>query len=313
MWKQFVKDYFVFTRKERRGVIVLLGLIFTITVLPLFFPFFIKEESIDHSEFAEEISKIVWDSTARKSSFYSDAAFQNDYSPDHGIKKEVSMFYFDPNTASVQDWVKLGVREKTALSIQKYVSKGGKFYKPDDIRKIFGLSKKDAERLIPFVSIKSMERNYFNKDHKDYPARSSNPYKAKEIQFVNINSGDTSSFKTLPGIGSKLAQRIINFRDKLGGFYSIDQIGETYLLPDSTFQKIRPYLILEGSPIKKININNASLDELRSHPYIRYHLANALVQYKNQHGNFTSVEQIKKIMILTDSVYLKILPYLTLD
>jgi competence protein ComEA len=73
----------------------------------------------------------------------------------------------------------------------------------------------------------------------------------------------------LPGIGSKLSQRIIAFRNKLGGFYSVEQVGETYRLPDSTFQKIKPKLILGNNNVKQININAASIDEMKAHPYLR--------------------------------------------
>ncbi|MEO6219727.1 MAG: helix-hairpin-helix domain-containing protein, partial [Ginsengibacter sp.] len=124
---------------------------------------------------------------------------------------------------------------------------------------------------------------------------------------------DTSDYVSLPGIGSKLSQRIIAFRDKLGGFYSINQVGETYLLPDSTFQTIKKYLTIGNSPVKKININSASIDEMRSHPYLRYNLANAIFQYRQQHGNFNSSEGIKKIMVISDEIFIKVSPYLSVD
>ena len=117
----------------------------------------------------------------------------------------------------------------------------------------------------------------------------------------------------MPGIGSKLAQRIITFRDRLGGFYSIEQIKETYGLPDSTFQKIKPKLLLGNPAVKKININTASLDEMKTHPYLRYVLANAIVQYRTQHGNFSTVGDIKKIMAITDDIFNKVSPYLSLN
>ena len=107
--------------------------------------------------------------------------------------------------------------------------------------------------------------------------------KRPEYTIVDINKADTSAFISLPGIGNKLALRIVNFREKLGGFYSIDQIGETYGLPDSSFQKIKPFLKLETSLLKKFNINSATKDEMKLHPYIKWNLANAIVEYRNQH------------------------------
>lgn len=313
MGKQFVKDYFNFTKKERQGTIRWLVLIFSVTIAPFFFPLFVQEERVDHSEFAREIAQLKVDSSPRKYAGYKDPEFENDYSPENVRKKEAVVFFFDPNTATVNDWMKLGVKEKTANTIQKYIAKGGKFYKPDDIRKIWGLSKRDADRLVPYVAIKKEIPQYVVYEKKVEPESSQNKFKPKVFRNVDINTADTSTFKTFPGIGSKLSQRIINFRDKLGGFYSVEQVGETYLLPDSTFQKIKPYLLLNTVPLQKIGINSATLDVLKNHPYIRFHVGNAIVQYRNQHGNFTSVEEIRKIMIVTDSVYTKVAPYLSLD
>ncbi len=313
MWKQFVKDYFIFTRKERRGTIAIVIFILLISFSPFLFPLFFKDEPVDHSEFAQEISRLVVDSSKRKYSGYGNKEFENDYSPEYKNAVKAVEFYFDPNTASVKDWVRLGVKEKTATTIQKYISKGGKFYKPEDIRKIWGLPKKDADRLEPYVQIKKEASKFIVYEKTVYPEKSPNTYPSSKIQNVPINSGDTTSFKALPGIGSKLAQRIINFRNKLGGFYSVDQVGETFLLPDSTYRKIKPFLQLDDISVKKININSASLDELKDHPYIRFHVANAIVQYRSQHGNFSSVDGIKKIMIVTDSIFIKTVPYLSLD
>ena len=91
---------------------------------------------------------------------------------------------------------------------------------------------------------------------------------------------------------------------------------DNWSLPDlkeETFQKIKAQLIVNSKAIKKININSASVDEMKSHPYIRYYIANAIFQYRKQHGNFQSVEEIKKIMTVTDDIYNKAFPYLTTD
>jgi len=118
---------------------------------------------------------------------------------------------------------------------------------------------------------------------------------------------------SLPGIGSKLAARIISFREKLGGFYSVDQVGETYGLPDSTFQKIKQYIKLDNASVKKININTATVDEMKAHPYIKFSIANPIVAYRNEHGAFSKIDDIKKVMVVTDEIYKKIVPYLIID
>ena len=310
MWR-LLNDYFSFTKKERHGIIYIISILISLIFLPLLFPYFSKEENTDTSKFEKEIAQLQIDSSAKKNYYNSQNEYANDYTPSdkYSSEKKGELFYFDPNTASVNDWIRLGIREKTANTIQKYISKGGKFYKPDELKKIWGLSEREANRLIPYVSIKSIETKYPHFEESKFVEKVN--YASKKLnEKIDINLADSNAFIALPGIGSKLAKRIITFREKLGGFYSIEQIGETYLLPDSTFQKIKPQLIVNNKATKKININSASVDEMKSHPYIRYYIANAIFQYRQQHGNFQSVEEIKKIMTVTDEIYNKASPYL---
>ncbi|HEY5465105.1 MAG TPA: helix-hairpin-helix domain-containing protein [Hanamia sp.] len=315
MWQQFLKDYFNFTKKERKGIIFIVAIIFILIILPFFFPYFIKEKGMDTTQFKNEIAQLKIDSSGKKAFAKDDEEYYNDYTPSlkkNYPPKNIETFLFDPNTATINEWVRLGVKEKTAGSIQKYISKGGKFYKPEDIKKIWGLSNADAERLIPYVSIKTEKKEYSHYEKKEYPDK--NNYANKNvIQKIDVNLADTTQYISLPGIGSKLSKRIIAFREKLGGFYSISQVGETYFLPDSTFQKIKPYLVLNSKAIKKININSATVDEMKTHPYIRYQMANAIYQYRQQHGSFNTVEDIKKIMTVTDDFYNKTSPYLSIE
>ncbi len=318
MWKQFIKDYFIFTKKERTGIIFIVSIIFILIIIPFLYPFFSGKKQYSHAEFANEIAQLSLekpDSFERKSYSkntdynFDDYSLQNKQNYET-IKAEV--FYFDPNTASFADWKRLGIKDKVIHTIQNYLSKGGKFYKPEDIGKIWGLNPSDVKRLLPYVSIKNTSKEYIAFEKKEYPTNSSS-YTSKSIQPVDVNLADTSAFINLPGIGSKLSQRIIAFRNKLGGFYSINQVGETYLLPDSTFQKIKSRLIIGNISVKQININTASIDEMQAHPYLRYNLANAIFQYRQQHGNFNSVEGIKKIMLVTEEIFIKAVPYLSIQ
>ncbi len=316
--KRFIKDYLSFTSKERKGISIIISIVLLILFAPLLFAYFHKKTTYDHGQFEKEIAQLKIlknDSTFRKNfkSNYENE-YVNDYSLTPGKKSgsiAAEVFYFDPNTATANDWQRLGLRDKTIKTIQNYISKGGKFYKPEDIGKIWGLAPSDAQRLIPYVKINSVLKEYTSFEKKEYPKTST--FAHKTIQPVDINIADTTAFIALPGIGSKLSQRIISFRDKLGGFYSIDQVAETYLLPDSTFQKIKHSLLLGNTPVRKLNINTASVDEMKVHPYLRYNIANAIFQYRQQHGNFNSTTEIKKIMIITDELFIKVSPYLSVE
>ena len=226
------------------------------------------------------------------------------------FNKEIkgTLFNFDPNTLETAGWKKLGVRDRTITTIQNYLVKGGRFYQPADIAKIWGLREDEIQRLLPFVSIppkhtaaKSEEKNGVYQ-----------PYIKKENKIIpfDINIADTTAFIALPGIGSKLAARIISYREKLGGFYRIEQVAETFALPDSTYRQIKKYLVVNQPSIKKININSATIDEMKIHPYIRYSLAAAIYQYRTQHGNFVSPSDIKKIMMVTEEDYNRLAAYI---
>lgn len=222
------------------------------------------------------------------------------------------LFYFDPNNLSADDWKKLGLRDKTINTIRNFLSKGGKFKKPEDLKKIYGLLPDEYDRIAAYIRI--ADNNILPPDEQEFrPTANNNSSNNKPgYTVIDINTADTTDFIALPGIGSKLASRIVNFRDKLGGFYSINQLAEIYGLPDSTFQRIRKYLKLENDVLKKININTATADELKAHPYIRYSLANPIIAYRNEHGPFSKIEDLKKVMAVSEDVYKKILPYLAI-
>jgi len=206
------------------------------------------------------------------------------------------------------------LRDKTIHTIQNYLSKGGRFKKSEDLQRIYGLFPNEFERIAPYIKIETIDETNSNKSFTDKPLTGNMPAKTYPPRYaiLDINLADTTAFISLPGIGSKLAARIVNFRDKLGGFYAVAQVGETFGLPDSTFQKIKQYLKLENTSIKKININTATVDELKLHPYIRWGLANPIIAYRNEHGPFLKVEDLKKVMAVTEEIYNKMAPYLSL-
>jgi competence ComEA-like helix-hairpin-helix protein len=305
--KKWWKDYFSFTKKERIGVIVLLVIIVVVFLLPTFFSNPAPPDAAVVKDFNEQVAKLETKKETR--SDYSNHYEKRDYHDFNSEKTSAKgeLFYFDPNTASQADWQRLGLTEKTIHTILNYVSKGGKFRKPEDLLKIYSLKDTDAQRLIPYVRIAGADVRK-NDTRED---RTATKYERK-ISIIDVNAADTNMFKSLPGIGSKLAQRIINFREKLGGFYSVSQIAETYGLPDSTFQKISGYLTIGKAGIKQININVATVNDLKQNPYIGWKIANAIVQYRSQHNEFQTIEDIRKIALISDDDYKKISPYLSI-
>ncbi|MBI5858481.1 MAG: helix-hairpin-helix domain-containing protein [Sphingobacteriales bacterium] len=318
-WKEFASDYLTFNRRDRIAIVVILSLILLIFILP---DFFLKQTSSKQTNndtaWIASLKKLEKKETENGNNEFN--RFNDDNSSNYQYDRPLkdyrsakgTLFYFDPNTLSTEGWQKLGLRDKTIHTIQNYLSKGGHFRKPEDLQKIYGLFPNEYERIAPYIKIADVVETG-NKEFTNMPVTENQPTKTYTSRYsvIDINTADTTAFISLPGIGSKLAVRIINFREKLGGFYSISQVGETFGLPDSTFQKIKQYLKLENAAVKKININTATIDELKAHPYIKWSIANPIVAYRNEHGLFTKIEDIKKVMAVTEEIYTKIFPYLT--
>lgn len=209
-------------------------------------------------------------------------------------------------------WQQLGINDRTIKTIKNYTSKGGRFYQAEDLGKIFGLKKEDYNRLLPYVRIEKDPKVVSGEKKTGDIVVDQQPRK-KFNELIDVNTADTSSFIKLPGIGSKLAARIVSFRNKLGGFYTIDQVAEVYGIHDTVFQKIKHLLVCPAPLVHKMNINTVTLDTLKAHPYIKYQIANAVIQYREQHGKFKSATDIKEIHLVTGEILQKILPYITID
>ena len=101
---------------------------------------------------------------------------------------------------------------------------------------------------------------------------------AKTDEMVELNSADTTRLKMLRGIGSGYAKMIVAYREKLGGFYKAEQLLEVYKFPDETYQKIKHQLSVDTTLIRKIKINQTTVKQLKSHPYISYYQALSIVE-----------------------------------
>jgi competence protein ComEA len=291
-------DYFAFSKKERIGIYTLLILI----VVGLMAPRFFSSPSLNKELVAEAITLEKAQPAPPEKEF----APRLTYERTPASRLPATLFPFDPNTLNEAGWKKLGLPDRTVRTILNYRNKGGRFKNTADLQKMYGLKQADFERLQPYVQIEAPPPLY-NKDRP--PVK----YVKAAPAIIDINQADTTAFISLPGIGSKLASRIVNFRNKLGGFYSVEQVGETFGLPDSTFQLIKPRLQCAPPAVQKININTADANTLKQHPYIRWNVANAIVQYRQQHGIFSSREQLHKIVLVTPELYQKIEQYIAVE
>lgn len=219
-------------------------------------------------------------------------------------KPDADLFAFDPNTASEDDLFRLGLPSRTVKSILNYRIKGGRFRQKEDLEKIYTLSAEDYVRIAGYAVFESAEARL--------PVPASIAQKRLPPAPIDINRADLGDWITLPGIGEKRAQQLVAFREKLGGFFSVEQIGEMYGLPDSVFRQMRPWLVKGDTPLRTLNLNTVTLDELDAHPYISKRQAEMMVAYRQHHGAYTSVRDLDNIRAFTDKAWLdRVKPYLS--
>lgn len=280
--EQFFKTYFYFNKHERKGIIALLFILLAVVVLPKVYSAFYRQPAIGFQIRDLTLSPV-----------------------DSFISKEgangSSRFKFDPNTASDADLLQLGFSEKHIQTINHFKQSGGRFTKADDLDKIYGVHKALLEALKPFVVIGASQSLHpadtFSKKVKlNYP--------------IELNAADSQTLVALYRIGPALAHRIIEYRNQLGGYLTLEQLKEIWGFDEDILYDLKDKIYVEAKLARLLNLNSVGVDELRSHPYFKYKLSNAIINYRTQHGNYQSLQDLRKIVIVNDSIFNRITMYL---
>ena len=217
--------------------------------------------------------------------------------------EELPKFKFDPNSATLEEFKSLGIPEYVGKRIIQYKSKGGEFRIKSDLSKIYGLDSSLYRTLASFILLPDeIERETFaTKDNTKFP-----------IQY-DLNLTDTTSLKTVNGIGPTLSNRIIKYRESLGGFTDIKQLKEVYGIDSAVFLRLSPFFVSEQFQPIKIKINTAGETEFAGHPYLSFKDARSIVTYRMQHGKISGLDGLYKIKTLQESTIARIGPYLSFE
>lgn len=295
--KNWLNKYIVFTKAEFNGLILLLSLILLSYLFPFIYRYYYHQENVLNANDVAAIQELKLESN--KTSLYPDRYTPKDHSQRKN-KPEIVYFYFDPNIIDVNKWQLLGLSLKQAQSIVNYVAKGGRFYKPEDLKKMYTISPQKYEELLPYVQIANQKQENTFKSS----------FIKKEPVMVEVNNADTTELTLIRGIGPAFAKRIVKYRERLGGFYQKEQLMEVFGIDSAKYGQIKDEVMVNKENLKKININVVQYDELKNHPYLTGKQANALIQYRKQHGNYKSAEDLNKVLILSPEIIQKISPYL---
>lgn len=208
--------------------------------------------------------------------------------------RKAELFVFDPNTADSTQLLSLGLEPWQVRNIYKYRAAGGKFSRPRDFARIYGLTAGQYKALEPYIRISAdyrpaaevyadAPRKAFSRDTITYPR------KLKKGEHVGLNTADTAMLKRVLGIGSGFARAIVNYRKRLGGYYDARQLLEIDNFPADAL----PYFTTEPDLCHRLNVNTSNLSTLNRHPYISFYQAKAIIEYRRLHGPLHSLDELK--------------------
>lgn len=272
MWK----DFLYYTKTERQGIIVLVVLILGVYAAPKLFSFFKHAEDTDCKEnekFDKEYNDFISVLRETKPHQKSGPSFQS--SP----QREIKLAIFDPNTADSTTLLSLGLPSRMVKNILHYRNKQGKFRYPEDFRKIYGLTEEQYRTLYPYIQI---TKDFSSKDTVRLLTAQSvqrdTLMKYLPGTIISLNSADTTELKKIPGIGSSIARMMVNYRERLGGFFRIEQLQEIHLKAE----KLRPWFSIDIQQTRRINLNKAGMERMLHHPYINYYQAKVIIEYRKR-------------------------------
>lgn len=310
--KHWIRRNFGFSQREVNAFLVLLTLLVLLSAAPFLFGSIYTSEP----EFTAAQDRQLLDSLV---------AQLEERQPELNAKYKVpavALRPFNPNQLTVEEWQAFGLPKYLAQRILNYRSKVGDLTYKAELGRIYGLPDSIFQRLYPYIELPEERPSKYKRSESiagNSPRSVPNPNwnTGKREKFIlapfNINTADTTQLKQIRGIGSKLSARIVKYRSGLGGFYSMEQLREVYGLQPEVVDSLHKYTFVpKANVVQQLSINTAAADELRTHPYISSNVARAIVAYREQHGKYEQVEDVRQVKLVTAELYEKIKPYLAL-
>ena len=305
MWK----DFFYYSRSERRAVYFLLFLIALLLVAIIFYS---KRDnaSFDLAENSAEVDSFLAD--VKKVKEHSAKESKDDCSDAH---RTGLFFEFDPNSSDSIELSRLGLPSYVVKNVLKYRAKGGRFKTSASFSKIYGLTPELFAELEPYIRIPEQlsarkRKQVFPKTDSIRIESHQQPFdKYSEGTKVNVNIADTIELKKIPGIGSVIARNIVAYRQRLGGFYDLEQLLEVRFFTPELLE----WFVLGDSQVNQLRINPESLDKLRAHPYLNFYQAKIIVEHRKKRGEIKSLSQLSLYEEFTEKDLKRLSAYFSFD
>jgi competence protein ComEA len=297
-----LKDYFDISKTEKRGILILVVIITIVLSSPFVYKyFFLSKSDNNFIVFQQEIDALEASvESANENNNYKNYKKFDYYDVDKSFAEiNLTPFPFDPNTAKIEDFQKMGFSEKQIKTVENYRNKGGTYYKKEDFAKMYCINEEEYKILEPFISIQQ----------KEYPKKDT----YNEDFTIEINAATAEELTKIKGIGSSYSKRIVKYRDLLGGYVNKYQLLEVYGMDSVRFNNMIPFVEINPYSVVKINVNTADFKTLTAHPYISSNIALSIINYREMHGEYQRLEEIKASVLIDNQMYNKISPYLVVE
>ncbi|MFD2516189.1 ComEA family DNA-binding protein [Pontibacter locisalis] len=309
--RYWIRRYFAFSQREVNGFLWLISIMVLLTAAPFLFNRFYEPKLRDSS---------LTDRQTLDSLVAQLEAKQPDAPAREGLYTlSDNLQPFNPNQLTVEQWQALGLPKFMGQRILNYRNKVGDFTYKAELGKIYGLPDSVYQVLYPYILLPDERPSRYGRKQgvagttvpTPRPEWATRPREKFVLAPFNINAADTTQLKQIRGIGSKLSARIIKYRNSLGGFTDISQLKEVYGLQPDVVDSLQKYTFVSKSIVlNKISLNTATADELKTHPYISSNVARAIVAFREQHGNYDRVEDVRQVKLVTSEIFEKLKPYL---
>jgi competence protein ComEA len=275
-----IKDYFQFNKKERNGILLLSFIMFFLILFYQFSHLLKTETKTDFSDFEKAITELE----------YAEVKTEK-------IKKD-SLFLFNPNELNDDGWLALGLSQGKLKVLRNYQQSGGYFKQKEDLQRCYAFGDDFYNTIKEYVSIPK--------------PKTTKPKTQKPItknQIIELNQADSLALISIKGIGPFYAKQILKYRKQLGGFINYEQFTEIWGLENLELKNFKQQTSINTLHISKTNINTATIENLRNHPYLNYKQAKMIVNYRQQHGNYQQLKDICRIKPISLELFRKIAPY----
>lgn len=285
--------FFYLQKSDRRVILLLLGIIVAALAVGYFFDGEPEEAAMEEVP-AQKAEK----QQHPKASYY------------QGEPKQPELFPFDPNTADSTQLLRLGLQPWQVRNIYKYRAAGGIYREPSDFARLYGLTLKQYRQLEPYIRISEDYQPAARFISKDVTMEERDtmryPVKLQPQERIVLNTADTAQLRKVPGIGHYFARKIVEYRERLGGYVSVQQLLEIENFPDTA---VNYFIIPDDTQLRKLNLNRLSLNELKRHPYISFYQARAIVDYRRLHGPLESLQQLSLSRDFPPEAIRRLAPY----